>query len=249
MRHTLATFVPLAVVACCLPVRLQADDFRIETKVYLGRDREPVSETTTLFRAGYVYDYMSGSGRVAVFDRVRGRFIVLDPARKLRAEVKTDEIRRMIDAIRELAAKHGNAKIRFAADPKFDIEFGEDGSLTLSSAELIYEVQTEPAATPDSAAQYQEFADWYARLNTISNRGSPPPSPRLVVNAELAERGLVPTEVVRTVPHEELARSEHMVSWRLLEGDHRRIAETANQLATFKLVEFRELLAPAISKR
>ena len=33
-------------------------------------------------------------------------------------------------------------------------------------------------------------------------------------------------------------RSEHHVSWRLLPKDHHRIAETASQLTTFKLISF-----------
>lgn len=248
MRRILALLVLPAAVACCLFGPARADDFRIETKVYVGKGKQPVSENTTLFRAGYVYDYMSGSGRVAVFDRSHGRFIVLDPVRKLKAEVKTDTVRELIDGLHDLAANNSNSGIRFAADPEFDVEFDENGTLTLSSAHITYQLKTEPAATPEAAKQYHEFADWYARLNTMAHRGSAPPFPRLVVNAELAKRGLVPTEVRRTI-RSDTARTEHLVSWRLLDSDHRKIAETANQLATFEEVDFTELQAPAVTKR
>ncbi len=248
MRRILATLILPAAVACGLFGPARADDFRIETKVYVGKGKRPVSENTTLFRAGYVYDYMSGSGRVAVFDRSHGRFIVLDPARKLKAEVKTDEVRQLIDSLHDLAVNSSNPGIRFAADPAFEVEFDEQGTLTLSSAHITYELKTEPAATPEAARQYHEFADWYARFNTMAHPGSAPPFPRLVVNAELAKRGLVPTHVRRTI-RSASARTEHFVSWRLLDSDHRQIAETANQLATFKEVDFKELLAPAVTKR
>jgi hypothetical protein len=248
MRRILATLVLPAAVACCLFGPARADDFRIETKVYVGKGKHPVSENTTLFRAGFVYDYMSGSGQVTVFDRLRGRFIVLDPTRKLKAEVKTDEVGRLIDSLHDLAAHSTNSAIRFAADPEFEVEFDEKGILTLSSEHITYQLKTEPAATPEAAEQYHEFADWYARFNTMAHPGSAPPFPRLVVNAELAKRGLVPTEVRRTI-RSASARTEHYVSWRLLEGDHRQIAETANQLATFKEVDFEELLAPEVTKR
>src|SRR6476659_8660970 len=75
-----------------------ADDFRIQTDVYAGDSKIPVSQNTTLFRAGYVYDYLTHPQRdntvvrVAVFDQQHGRFIVLDPARKVKAEVKTDDV-------------------------------------------------------------------------------------------------------------------------------------------------------------
>lgn len=249
MRRILAMLLPAAAVACCLTGPGRADDFRIETEVYVGNGKQPASKTTTLFRAGYVYDYISGSGQVAVFDRSHGRFILLDPARKLKAEIKIDKINEFIDGLHDLAANDSNSAIRFAADPDLKVKFQEDGELTLTSDHISYELKTEPAATPEAARQYHEFADWYARFNTMSHKGSAPPFPRLVVNAELAKRGLVPTMVRRTVPHATQVYSEHFVSWRLLEGDHRRIAETANQLATFQEVDFQEFLAPAVTKR
>lgn len=248
MRRILALLIVSVAVACCLFGPARGDDFRIETKVYVGKGKRPVSENTTLFRAGYVYDYISGSQRVAVFDPSHGRFIVLDPIRKLKAEVRIDEVRQLIDSLHELAANNSNSGLRFAADPKFDVEFDEQGTLTLASPHITYVLKTEPAATPEAARQYHEFADWYARFNTMAHRGSAPPFPRLVVNAELAERGLVPTEVRRTI-RSNSAWTEHLVSWRLLESDHRQIAETANQLATFEEVDFKELQAPAVTQR
>ena len=53
-----------------------------------------MSQNTTLFEAGYVYDYLSDPDRVAVFDQPHGRFIVLDPVRKVKAEVKTDDVQK-----------------------------------------------------------------------------------------------------------------------------------------------------------
>jgi hypothetical protein len=225
-----------------------ADDFRIETKVYAGKGKLPVSQNTTLFRAGCVYDYLAKPERVAVFDPSHGRFILLDPARKLKAEIKTDEVRKLVDGLHELAAKSSNSAMRFAADPEFDVEFSEDGRLTLSSKHITYELATEPAATPDAARQYHEFSDWYARFNTLASPGSAPPFPRLAVNAQLAKRGLVPTEVKMTF-RSVSARTEHLVSWRLLDSDHQRIARTANQLTAFKQVDLEDLQVPEVTRR
>lgn len=248
MRQVFATLLVPAVLACWLFGPARADDFRIETKVYVGKGKRPVSRNITLFRAGYVYDYLAVPERVAVFDQKHGRFIVLDPVRKLKAEIKITDVRKLIESLHELAAKSSFAAMRFAADPEFDVEFTEEGELTLSSPHVTYKLKTEPAATPEAARQYHEFSDWYARFNTMANRGSGPPFPRLVVNAELAKRGLVPLEVQRNT-RSGSARAEHNVSWRLLDSDHRKIAETANQLATFKEVDFEDLQAPVVSKR
>jgi hypothetical protein len=235
----------------------QADDFRIETKVYSGKIKTPVSQNTTFFRAGYVYDYLSNPDRleqVAVFDQPHGRFILLDPVRKLKAEVATDDVLLFATKLHAVAAKSSNAFTKFSADPDFDVTFSEDGELILASPQLTYRLQTVPAGSPEAAAQYREFCDAYARFNTMANPGSTPPFARLVVNAELAKRGLVPAEVQLTIPAQSRAkavslRSEHIVSWRLLPRDDEKIAETAKQLVTFKKVDFDEFAPIAVTKR
>ncbi len=248
MRRALVTLVLPAALWLLSLGPAPADDFRIETKVFAGKTKTPISRNVTLFRAGYVYDYLSDPDRVAVFDQRGGRFILLDPARKLKAEVKTDEVRDLITRLHDVAANSSNPIVRFAADPDFKIEFDEEGQLTLSSEHMTYKLQTMPAVTGTAAEQYHEFSDWYARFNTMAQPGSTPPFPRMRVNAELAKRGLVPTEVQLTT-RAVSARTEHFVTWRLLESDHRRIAETANQLTTFKEVDFEDLQGPAISER
>lgn len=248
MHRAAARLTLLAVLLCWLAAVGGADDFRIETKVYSGKGKLPVSQNTTLFRAGYVYDYLAKPEQVAVFDPAHGRFILLDPARRLKAEIKTEEVRKLVDGLHDLAAKSSNPAMQFAADPKFEVEFSEDGALTLSSKHITYELQTEPAPTPRASQQYHDFSDWYARFNTMASPGSPPPFARLVVNEELAKRGLVPVAVKMTF-RSVTARTEHLVTWRLLDSDHQRIARTANQLTTFKQVDLEDLQAPEITRR
>ena len=80
MMRFLQAVLVMTVAGVASPWLNAAEDFRIETKVYSGRDKSPVSQNVTLFQAGYVYDYMADPERVAVFDRAHGRFILLDPA-------------------------------------------------------------------------------------------------------------------------------------------------------------------------
>jgi hypothetical protein len=117
-------------------------------------------------------------------------------------------------------------------------------------------VETVEAPTPQAAQQYREFCDWYARFNAMFNLGSTPPFPRLAVNKELAERGLVPTEVGLSIPTQPTLgvrgvtmRAEHKVSWRLLQRDLEKISQTANQLAAFKPVPLDQFQSTAVSKR
>ncbi len=247
--------------AACICTATLADDFRIQTDVYSGKSKLPVSQNTTLFRAGYVYDYLTNPqratavDRVAVFDQSHGRFLLLEPARKLKAEVKTDDVLLFASKLQAaVSSRSSNAFTKFAVDPDFEIDFSQDGDLTLSSPHMTYRLKTIPAATPEAAAQYREFSDWYGRFNTMSHPGSTPPFARMAVNAELEKRGLVPSEVQLTIPAQSGAkaaslRSEHHVSWRLLPRDVEKIEETAVQLTTFKLVDFDEFERTSLTKK
>ena len=236
-----------------------AEDFRIETNVYNGKSKLPISQNITLFQAGYVYDFLTTakqSGepeRVAVFDQSHGRFIILDPQKKVKAEIKTDEV--LLFASKMQAAKSTNAFNKFAIDPDFEVEFSQDGQLTLTSSHMTYRLKTMAAVSPEAAAQYREFSDWYVRFNTMANPGSIPPFARMAVNSELAKRGLIPTEVHLTIPAQSSIksatslRSDHHVSWRLLPRDIEKIEDAATQLATFKLVSFDELKRTSLAKK
>jgi hypothetical protein len=255
MQNAFRIMLTLATIAG-LNATLRADDFRIETKVFSGKGKAPLSQNVTLFAAGFVYDYLSDPDRVAVFDRTRGRFILLDPVRKIKAEVTTDEVLAFSEKFHALASKSTNAFTQFAATPNFNVRFTEDGELTLSSDHITYRLQTIPAATPEAGRQYREFSDWYVRFNAMSNPGATPPFARLNVNEELADRGLVPSEVQLTIPAAQnlnvravSMRSEHHVSWRLLQRDQDKIAETANQLTAFKKVDFDEFQSLVVGKR
>jgi hypothetical protein len=244
MYQAVAKLAVLALLLCASTTLAVAADFRIETKVFVGKSKNPISQNMTLFRAGYVYDYLSSSAsRVVVFDQRGGRFVLLDPTRKVKAEVKTDDVRALMDKLHDLAAKSSNPSMKFAADPQFEVEFSEDGELTLGSQQMTYTVQTVAAPSDAATQQYREFSDWYARFNTMANPGSTPPFPRLKVNAELAKRGVVPTEV-QLETRDMTARTEHYVTWRLLDSDQKRLAQTEDQLATFEEVDFKTFLQP-----
>jgi hypothetical protein len=233
-----------------------ADDFRIETKTYNAKDKALVSQNLTLFQAGFVYDYLSQPERVAVFDRARGRFILLDPARKIKVQVRTDDVLVFAEKYHGWAAKSSNEFMRFAADPSFDVKLGTGGELTLDSPHVSYRLETVRVPTPEAVRQYREFSDWYVRFNGMMNVGSAPPFLRLAVNRELAERSLIPTEVVLNIPAQTASglkpiamRTEHKVSWKLLQPDLEKIAETGNHLAAFKTVDLGEFEPDLVGRK
>jgi len=248
-------FLPYKLVAMLAVVAgtAQAEDFRIGSKVYVGEEPVPVSESLTLFSDGVVYDFTESPSQIAVFrksfDGKKGRFIVLDPAREVRTELSTDQLESFIDQLRELDVSQGDSLLQFSANPKFDTSFDErEGKLRMASREMTYELLTIPAKNDEVAELYREYSDRYTRLGAILERSGVLPFPRLAVNAALGEHERIPYEVQLLIPanknHKEdlVIRSEHRIQWRLSRDDRAKIDEAGNYLVTFPEVSLEEFL-------
>jgi hypothetical protein len=246
--RSLRTLAATTCLALALAQIALAEDLRIETKVFAGKEKAPVSQNTTLFHDGFVYDYLSDPQQIAVFDKHRGRFVLLDPSRKLKTEISTDQVLTFCGELRTFAINHSNGFLQFCGKPQFAVEYSEKSSdLLLSSEFMNYKIHALRAKSPEAANQIREFSDWYARLNSMTNTGGPPPFARLAVNEELARRELVAGQVELSIPPQlQLGgksvnmRSEHEIYWRLLRSDLERISETHTQLVNFKSAPFFE---------
>jgi hypothetical protein len=234
-------------VGAARPAVVAAEDFRIETKIFVGDEEEPLSTATTLFQRGVVYDFLAKPEQIAVFRKPGGgrpgRFILLDPERRVRTELSTDQLADVMNKLRNWASRQRDPFLKFAANPQFEESFDRDtGQLLLASHQESYTIKTEPADAPDALAEYREFLDWYARLNTLLQAG-PPPEPRLQVNAALARYQIVPVSVELTRAGEkEKLRAEHEFTWLLSKKDLARIDDACASLAAYRPVNNEEFL-------
>jgi hypothetical protein len=239
---------------------LIAEGFRIQTKIFVGKaededeEDEPVSETTTLFLDGVVYDFLEEPAQVAVFRKpmgASGRFILLNTERGTRTELSTEQLGAAMDKLRNWAGQQRNPLLRFAAAPKFEESFmPETGKLVLASHQENYTVETGPDEHPEAVAKYREFLDWYTRLNTLLSAG-PPPEPRLRLNEALARHNAVPLKVELTRHGEkEPLRAVHEFTWRLSREDMARIDGVRASLASYRPVSNEEFLrsSPGLNK-
>lgn len=236
------------------PALLQAaEDFRVENKVYVGSDKEPRTESTTLFYQGLVYDYLKEPAEVTVFDAPHRRFILLDTSRRLKTELSADEVAALNHNLRDWAARQTDPYLQFLAAPKFEEQFDEQtGTLALTSPWISYRVITQVPDNPAVARQYREFSDWYTLLNTRLNPGSKMPFARLSLNEALEKRGRIPKEVhltmrsKRGLPFQKVTvRSEHHLVTTLLQSDRDRIRQTDEFMGMFRAVDFGEYQKPS----
>jgi hypothetical protein len=252
-QAVIACATAAAALAGLLASRAVADDFRIETKVYAGKDTEPTSENLTLFRGEQVYDFLDKPREVTVFDKPRSRVILLDPARKVKTEVTMERLMAFSDELRTWCGRQSDPLLKFAAEPRFDQSLDSaSGELVFTSPFLTYRVATVKAGTDDIALQYKEFSDYYARLNAMTNPGSTPPFSRLKIDEALFLNHAVPEKVQLTMPPRShfggkptIVRSEHRVNWRLLESDQQKIQEAEEYLVTFTPLSLERYLGAA----
>jgi len=224
-----------------------AEGFRIETKIFVGKEKEPTSTTTTLFMNGVVYDFLSSPEQIAVFSQPRGnkpgRFILLDPERGVRTEFSTEKLNGAMENLTKWASQQKNSFLKFAANPKFDESYDKSsGKIVLTSYEENYRIDTATPERPEALAEYREFLDWYTKLNTLLEAG-PPPGPRLQVNAALAKHKVIPTRVELTRQGDDKPiRAEHDFTWRLSQADRKRIDDANASLAAYQNVENEEFV-------
>jgi hypothetical protein len=239
IKHWL--FVAALLTAMAASAQVIAEGFRIETKIFVGDEKEPVSETTTLFLDGVVYDFLKKPAHVAVFRKSpgekSGRFILLNAERGTRTELTTEQLGGAMAKLRTWAGRQPDPFLKFAADPQFEESFTPDtGQLVLTSHLESYTVETTRVEHPQAVAEYREFLDWYTRLNTLLSAG-PPPEPRLRLNESLARHNAVPTkvELIRAGEKEGL-RAEHNFTWRLSREDLQRVDDVRASLASYRPV-------------
>jgi hypothetical protein len=239
----LAAGVQMAATALAL-------DFRVETDVFLGTEKDPIAENLTLFSDGQVYDFLlSGSPEITIYDPARGQFKLLDTQRKLRSSVSTQRLLEMVEGMETQIGKGDDSFLKAIANPKFETkveQFEENDEtrvrITLTSKGITYKVVGQRPQHPAAVHAYRQFADYFSRFNAV-RLGGLPPGARLALDQALAERGLIPIEIERTdsAPGRKLeVRSHHLINWILSKQDRQRITEAGNYLAELKEVDFDE---------
>jgi hypothetical protein len=226
----------------------RAEEFRVDNTVYADDQKEPTSQSTTIFHEGVVYDCLKTPAETVVFDKAAGRFVLLNLNRRTRTELTTAKLSEFIDGLQPLAAKHADAVKRFLADPKFDERWDETANeLTFSSPMVKYRLVLAQESNSGIVEQYREFCDWIARLRPLLAPNSLPPFGRLMVNAAVAKRQATATRVVLTITttkgikqQRTTIRSEHRLVPLLEPADLQQVAKAREAMSSFKPVSFEQ---------
>jgi len=257
-RHSLRRFgltrvlLAAALLVCGLSTPVSGQDFRVDTEVFLGEEKEPFTDTLTLFADGLVYDFLPASQprEITIFDPRMQHFTLLDPTRKLKTIITVQEVMESCISLNLHAKESKDPFFAFAVEPKFSVteEEAKQGGqaatrLMLKSDWMVYtSVGTKPEMAT-AATAYRNFADAHNRLNAL-RPGGMLPAPRAALNEELGNRGLLPANVTRLIlPQNRFqkkleVRSKHLYNWSLSRPDREKIDEVGGFRVNFESVPF-----------
>ena len=240
--------VLIAMLSAFCAASAAAQEFRVETDVFVGEEPEATSHAVTLFEKSAVYEFTENPQQIVVYRAADGdraaEFILLDPQSQRRTEVEVAKIKTLMGKLAKWAGEQQDPVLKFAANPKFDEKFNEEsGELTLSSKEWTYRIATVPAENQAALTRYRDFADRYAELSTMLH-GAVPPAARQALDAALVKHKAIPVEIRRTTGGDEKnqVRAAHLFSWRLSREDRSRLDDAQKYLASFKKVDNEKFL-------
>lgn len=237
-------------------------------------ERAPiVSRSLTLFHAGKVYDYIDILREVTIFEPAHRRFTILNESAAAFSIVSQDEVRQFLslaetrarelagDLLRQDTGDQRNSVefLQFQLRPEFKTSYDSaTRRLRLETASFGYDVVcvTPPQATIQEP--YLRYADAMAELNAVLHPQSLLPAPRLELNRQLRNQGVLPISVRRSMSfgqRQELI-AEHEWKGALTELDRQLISGWESQLTkgqvrelTFEQLQRAVLTGKLVSQR
>lgn len=242
--------------------RLDAQDFRVVSQVFIGDSNSPSSENLTLYQGGVAYDFQMNlqspgtPSEIVVYDSRNKQIVLLDMQREMRTDIAEFELLKMLEGLRETAEI--NEDTNFLLNPQLASEFDINKSeLTVSNEDMTYLAHGEAPENLVGMPLFYEAMDQFTRLSASDPRRLPPFA-RLVLNQEIRKHGLFPKTIhmsmrAGAITREKfVARSSHAVAWELSEEDAKRIQSAKNHWMSFEKVSiatYRELGEPQATLR
>lgn len=258
MRCSPLTFFILFLAACAATA-VEAQQFKIESQIYINGEDQPSSSNVTMFSDGLVFDFQSKgtqSHEVTILQPKQHQTILLDRLRQMKLVLDDVQLLKMADALRRETSQDEVAG--FLVNERFEetIAF-ENGTATLKSPSITYTVRGSRPTDLKVFPIYSNFIDAFTRLQ-VSDPHAFSPFPRMRLNETIRKLGWIPTAVTVTFAPNPImkdgltATSKHTFIARLSAADQKQIAAIKSEWLNFEsvdLYEFRHLKKPTLSDR
>lgn len=227
----------------CAVARVSLADppaFRVDTDIFVADNAKPAKQNITLFHGGVYYDFSVGDAlTVMVVDPTQKRISLLDAQQQIKTAIDIEKLSKRLEEARQQAGQSELLKVLQAAEVKQE---PSTGKITVGSSAFFYSATLQSPPDAQMAQQYAQFADWSAQLNSAYPPYQPPYL-RLQLNEAIAEKGMLPSELIRTTNQNNQTshlRSRLHPTWELNTDDHQKIASARKMLNEFKEVSAQE---------
>lgn len=224
-----------------------AQEFRLESQMYVtGQDR-PVADNLTLFSDHLIHDFSfapDGSQtliEIAIYDASRRRFVLVDVAREVRVEVEKFSAVQMLEQLRATLGE--DPAEAWLVRPGFRETIDLDAKrIALDGTRVHYDAKCDTCTDAAVQARLYEFLDQFTLLGATDPRRFPPFA-RMQFNQALKKNGLIPVEVQLKIDSNELserglqAHSRHNLVYQLSSADRERIEQARKLVLSSKPVD------------
>lgn len=246
----LTAIVTALLLACGLTQPSAAQEFRIDTEIYVGDQAQATSTNTTLFSDGLVYDIpTTGSSmhEACVLEPARRRIVLLDRSRQVKLELDDLQLIRMGDSLRKQTQQNKAAEflVRDRFEEQVDVA---SGVATLTSPLITYRVTGSRPSDVRMLPAHNQFLSYFTRMK-FSDPHAFPPFPRLQLNETISKAGWIPSEVTIKIEKNPLypegmsARSRHTLTPTLSDRDRQTIADLKAQWLNYQSVNLEKYRA------
>lgn len=236
-----------------------AQQFKIESQIYVGDQDQPSSSNVTMFSDGLVFDFQTKgtqSHEVTILQPKQHQTILLDRLRRMKLVLDDVQLIKMADALRRETSQDKSAG--FLVNERFEetISF-DNGTVTLKSPSVEYTLRGSRPADLKVFPIYSNFIEAFTRLQ-VSDPHAFSPFPRMRLNETIRKVGWIPSSVTVTFQPNPLmkqgmtATSKHTFISQLSSADQTQISEIKAEWLNFEsvdLYEFRHLKKPTLSDR
>ncbi len=219
--------------------------FRVDNVVsYTKNEREFEFRSSTVFCGDLAFDFVGENGEIVVYSFKSQKYALVDPIRRIRAELDAAEIERFLERVKPiLRDKDGFAA--FMVEPSFEVSEKEN-ELFFQSKWIDYHIDTSAFEDEQIADAYFKFVDALGKLNVYMNPGAVTPLARVETNATLAKASRFPAKVVADIypkgktifTRAVQIRNESSIARRLSQRDRNRVHRAIHFIAQFPLVPF-----------
>jgi len=232
-----------------------ANRFRINNRIVTDDDR--VTNSTTIFFDGLVYDFVDPNGQATVYDKANALLTVLDPSSRLQMRISVSDLEKDVEKKKEACRTSDDYFLNYLASPHFEEQSydPQSGILIFRSDWVEYRFETVPLSDPVVAGLYYDYCQKSTLLN-IRNSGASSPLIRMVINPVLEQYRRFPTKVALTLyPRGKIliatrsivAESTHTFVRRLQYGDEQKIGQIKQYQKVFRMISpddyYREVIA------